>query len=224
MHRRASVAVAAVAVLGLGGAVAQQAVATPVASHVGSSLTSASASVSEAEAAQDGRALFEGLAFAQGSVAKDLADSGKFVDIATLREENSTAEQRQAASALLDEIQKERPEFFSSFSQELRSGDPRKVESGVAEAGDILKALVAEAEPKAAGTGTGTGRCAAVVLAVNVLVAVNLGGALNVSVAVNIQAAGNVVNALNFWSSSAQGENPLTREEQIAELTQVLAV
>ncbi len=222
MHRRASVAIAAVAVLGLGGAVAQQAVATPAASHVGSSL--ASASLSKAEATRDGRALFEGLAFAQGSVAKDLADSGKFVDVAALRKKNSTAEQRQATSALLDKIQKERPQFFHTFSQKLRSGDPRKVESGVAEAGDILKSLAAAAEPKARDTGTGTGRCATVVLAVNVLVAVNLGGAVNVSVAVNIQAAGNVVNALNFWSSSAKdGESSLTRDEQIAELTQVLA-
>ncbi|MEU9617742.1 MULTISPECIES: hypothetical protein [unclassified Streptomyces] len=76
---------------------------------------------------------------------------------------------------------------------------------------------------RAADIGIGTGKCATVVLAVNVLVAVNLGGAVNVSVAVNIQAAGNVVNALDFWSSSAAGESPLTRDEQIAELTQVLA-
>ncbi|WP_179851099.1 sporulation delaying protein family toxin [Streptomyces sp. TLI_55] len=200
---------------------AQQAVATPAASHAGSSL--ASASRSKAEATQDGRALFAGLAFAQGAVAKDLADSGKFVDVAALRKENSTTAQRRAASALLDKIQKERPGFFSSFSQKLRSGDPRKVESGVAEAGSILKSLAAAAEPKAVDTGTGTGKCAAVVLAVNVLVAVNLGGAVNVSVAVNIQAAGNIVNALNFWSSSAKSENSLTRDEQIAELTQVLA-
>ena len=79
MHRRASVAIAAVAVLGLGGAVAQQAAATPATSHAGSSL--ASASLSKAESAQDGRALFEGLAFAQGSVAKELADSGKFIGV-----------------------------------------------------------------------------------------------------------------------------------------------
>ena len=143
--------------------------------------------------------------------------------MAALRKENSTAEQRQAASALLDKIQQERPEFFSSFSQQLRSGDPRKVESGVTEAGNILKSMSAQAEPKAADAGTGSGRCATVVLAVNVLVAVNLGGAVNVSVAVNIQAAGNVINALNFWSSSATGESSLTRDEQIAELTQVLA-
>ena len=136
MHRRASVAIAAVAVLGLGGAVAQQAAATPATSHAGSSL--ASASLSKAESAQDGRALFEGLAFAQGSVAKELADSGKFMDVAALRKENSTAEQRQAASALLDKIQQERPEFFSSFSQQLRSGDPRKVVNRPGSNGDSI--------------------------------------------------------------------------------------
>ncbi|MGW2781651.1 sporulation delaying protein family toxin [Streptomyces populi] len=221
MHRRASVAIAAVAVLGLGGAVAQQAVATPSTTHVGSSL--ASTSQSKAEAALDGRALFEGLAFAQGSVAEELADSGKFVDVAALRKKNSTPEQRRAAAGVLNKIQKEQPEFFGSFSAKLRSGDPRQVESGLAGAGKILKSLASAKSAKAADTGTGTGRCATVVLAVNVLVAVNLGGAVNVSVAVNIQAAGNVVNALNFWSAPAQGGGSLTRDEQIAELTQVLA-
>jgi len=221
MNRRASVAIAAIAVLGLGGTVAQQAVATPAAARSSTSL--ASVSLTKAEATQDGRALFEGLAFAQGLVAEELANSGKFVDVATLRKKNSTAEQRQAVAGLLNEIQKERPEFFSSFSAKLRSGDPRQVESGVAEAGEILKSLSAAKSTKGDDTGTGTGQCATVVLAVNVLVAVNLGGAVNVSVAVNIQAGANVVNAVNFWSSSSKGGSSLTRDEQIAELTQVLA-
>ncbi|WP_438292794.1 hypothetical protein [Streptomyces sp. HUAS TT7] len=222
MHRRASVAIAAVTVLGLGGVVAQQAVATPAAPHAASSLTSGS--VSKADATRDGRSLFEGLAFAQGSVAKKLADSGKFVDIAALREKNSTTEQRQAVAGVLDKIQKERPQFFSSFSTKLRSGDPRQVASGVAEAGEVLKSQSTTAVTKANDTGAGVAQCATVVLAVNVLVAVNLGGAVNVSVAVNIQAAGNIVNALNFWSSApAKGEGSLTKDEQIAQLTQVLA-
>ncbi|WP_327132702.1 sporulation delaying protein family toxin [Streptomyces sp. NBC_01343] len=219
MQRRTSVAIAAVTILGLGGVVAQQAVATPVASQAGSSLAAAST----AEATRDGRALFEGLAFAQGSVAAELADSGKFVDVAALREKNSTAEQRQAVSGVLDRIQREQPEFFGSFSAKLRSGDPRQVESGVAEAGKILQSLASSKAANAGDIGTGTAQCATVVLAVNVLVAVNLGGAVNVAVAVNLQAAGNIVNALNFWSSPANGGSSLTKDEQIAGLTQVLA-
>ncbi|MDH6229327.1 MULTISPECIES: sporulation delaying protein family toxin [Streptomyces] len=223
MHRRVNIAVAAVAALGLGATVAQQAVATPKVAYASTAL--AATPEAKAKATQDGRALFEGLAFAQGPVAEELADSGAFVDVAALREKNSTADQRRAVAGVLNKIQKERPQFFASFGSKLRSGDPRQVESGIAEAGNVLKALVSStsSKEKAVDPGTGTGQCATVVLAVNVLVAVNLGGAVNVSVAVNLQAAGNVVNALNFWSAAPQGESTLTRDEQIAELTQVLA-
>ncbi|MFJ2824824.1 sporulation delaying protein family toxin [Streptomyces toxytricini] len=223
MHRRTSVAIAAATVLGLGGVVAQQAVATPSVGSVQSASALTPASATTAEAAQDGRALFEGLAFAQGSVAAELATSGKFVDVAALREQNSTAEQRQAVEGVLDRIQRENPQFFGAFSAKLRSGDPRQVEAGVAEAGRILQSLASSKEAKAGDIGTGTAQCATVVLAVNVLVAVNLGGAVNVSVAVNIQAAGNVVNALNFWSAPGNGGSSLSKDRQIAELTQVLA-
>ncbi|GAA2615006.1 MULTISPECIES: hypothetical protein [Streptomyces] len=219
MHRRTSVAIAAVTILGLGSVVAQQAVATPVASRAGSSLAAAST----AEATQDGRALFEGLAFAQGDVAAELAESGMFVDVAALREKNSTAEQRQAVSGVLDRIQREQPQFFGSFSVKLRSGDPRQVESGVAEAGKILQSLASSKAANAGDIGTGTAQCATVVLAVNVLIAVNLGGAINAAVAVNIQAAGNIVNALNFWSAPGNGGSSLTKDQQIAGLTRVLA-
>ncbi|MDQ1017836.1 hypothetical protein [Streptomyces afghaniensis] len=43
MHKRASTAIVAVAVLGLGGAVAQQAAATPAVTHSGTPLVSAAA-------------------------------------------------------------------------------------------------------------------------------------------------------------------------------------
>ncbi|MFG2681631.1 hypothetical protein [Streptomyces sp. NPDC048392] len=182
---------------------------------------SAATAATPAEATAEGRALFAGLTFAQGGVAKELADSGKFVDVAALRKENSTAEQRRAAAALLDKIQKERPRFFGSFAGKLRSGDPNKVRSGIDEARDIMKSLAAKAEGPDAGQGVG--QCATVVLAVNVLVAVNLGGAVNVSVAVNLQAAANVANEVNFWFSPPSGGDQLSKDEQVAELTTVLA-
>ncbi|MFJ8150299.1 sporulation delaying protein family toxin [Streptomyces sp. NPDC096048] len=217
MHRRASVAVAGVAVLALSGIAVQGAMANPAAPRT----HAAAAAATPAEATAQGRALFAGLTFAQGDVAQELADSGKFVDVAALREQNSTAEQRRAATALLDKIQKERPQFFGSFAAKLRSGDPNKVQSGIDEARDIMKSLAAKAEGPDAGQGVG--QCATVVLAVNVLVAVNLGGAVNVSVAVNLQAAANVANEVNFWFSPPSGGDQLSKDEQVAELTKVLA-
>ncbi|MFI1169210.1 hypothetical protein ACH4UM_38025 [Streptomyces sp. NPDC020801] len=215
-----SVAIAAVAVLGLGGTVAQEAAASSATTHIASSLTSAPHS--KAEAAKDGRILFEGLAFAQGPVADKLAQSGKFVDVATLRKKNSTAEQRKAVTVVLDRIQKQHPDFFSSFSAKLRSGNPQQVESGIDEAVGILKSL-STTKVKAGDTGAGIGRCANVVLAVNVLVAINLGGVANVSVAVNVQAAKWVTTTSHFWSASEKGQSSLSRDEEIAQLTQVLA-
>ncbi|WP_159106625.1 hypothetical protein [Streptomyces rishiriensis] len=215
-----SVAIAAVAVLGLGGAVAQEAAASAATTHATSSLTSGPRT--KTEATKDGRLLFEGLAFAQGPVAEKLARSGKFVDVATLRKENSTAEQMKAVTAVLDRIQKEHSDFFSSFSAKLRSGDPRQVESGVDQAAGILKSL-ATTKSRTGDTGTGIGRCANVVVAVNVLVAVNLGGAVNVSVAVNFQAAKWVVTTSHFWSATEKGQSSLSRDEEMAQLTQVLA-
>lgn len=220
MHRRASVTIAAVALLGLGGAVAQEAVASSATRHATSAL--ASAAHSKAETTRDGRDLFEGLAFAQGPVAEKLARSEEFVDIATLRKKNSTAEQREAVTAVLDRIQKQHPDFFSSFSAKLRSGDPRQVEGGLGEAVDILTSL-STAKAKADDTGTGTGKCVNVVAAVNVLVAVNIGGVANVSVAVNVQASKWVVNQSHFWTASERGQSSLNRDEEIARLTQVLA-
>ncbi|MFE2354854.1 sporulation delaying protein family toxin [Streptomyces parvulus] len=217
MHSRASVAVAGVAVLALSGIAVQGAMANPSAPRAGS----VGVVATPAEATAEGRALFSGLTFAQGEVAQELADSGKFVDVAALREENSTPEQRRAATALLDKIQKERPQFFGSFAVKLRSGDPNKVQSGIDEARDIMKSLASKAE--GSDVGQGVGRCATVVLAVNVLVAVNLGGAVNVSVAVNLQAAANVANEVNFWFSPPSGGDQLSKDEQVAELTKVLA-
>ncbi|MBH1938631.1 hypothetical protein I5Q34_30970 [Streptomyces sp. AV19] len=219
MHRRANVAIAAVAVLGLGGVVAQEATASSATSHAASTTPAAK---SKADATRDGRALFEGLTFAQGPVAEKLAHSGKFVDVAALRKKNSTADQRKAVTAVLDGIQKQRPDFFSSFSAKLRSGDPRQVKGGIAEAADILKSL-STTKVKNIGTGAGTGECVNVVAAVNILVAVNLGGVANVSVAVNAQASKWVVNTSHFWSSFERGQSSLNRDEEIAQLTQVLA-
>lgn len=218
MLRRTSVAIAAVTALAVSGVAVQGAMATPTAPR-----THSAEALAGVGTAKDGRALFEGLAFAQGQVAEKLGKSGKFVDIAALRTKNSTPEQRKAAAALLDTIQKQHPQFFSSFSAKLRSGDPRKVESATTEAGRILKSLATNSSPGVADAGTGSGMCAAVVLAVNVLIAINLGGAVNVSVAVNVQAAGNIVNALNFWSAPPSGSSTLSRDQEIALLTKTLA-
>ncbi|RXS83685.1 sporulation delaying protein family toxin [Streptomyces sp. TM32] len=218
MLRRTSVAIAAVTALAVSGVAVQGAMATPPAPR-----THSAEALAGVGTVKDGRALFEGLAFAQGTVAEELGKSGKFVDIAALRTKNSTPEQRKAATALLNAIQKQHPKFFSSFSAKLRSGDPRKVESATTEAGRILKSLATKSSAAVADAGTGSGMCATVVLAINVLVAVNLGGVANVSVALNVQAWRAAVNTVDFWSSPPSGSSSLSRDQEIALLTKTLA-
>lgn len=218
MLRRTSVAIAAVTALAVSGVAVQGAMATPTAPR-----THSAEALAGVGTAKDGRALFEGLAFAQGRVAEELGKSGKFVDIATLRTKNSTPEQRKAAASLLDTIQKQYPQFFSSFSTKLRSGDPRKVESAATEAAGILKSLATKSSAAVAEAGTGAGMCATVVLAINVLIAINLGGVGNVSVALNVQAWKAAVTTVHFWTAPPNGSSSLSRDQEIALLTKTLA-
>ncbi|MEE1942654.1 sporulation delaying protein family toxin [Streptomyces sp. TRM 70361] len=172
---------------------------------------------------QDGRALFEGLAFAQGRVAEEIADSGEFVDVAAIREENSTPEQRKAVTALLDEIHRMHPGFFASFSGKVRSGSPRLVESGVNEAVEVLKSLAGSESATKADLGTNSGHCINLVLTVNVVVAVNLAAAVNVATAATAANAAAVANVIEFWVAPPRNGEPLSRDQQIAKLTSVLA-
>ncbi|MYR46122.1 hypothetical protein [Streptomyces sp. SID5910] len=208
-------AVAAVAALAVAftGVAAHGAVATS-----GSTATAAAHSAApKVGSAEDGRALFAGVYFSQGSVAEELSKSPDFRQVTKLSRENSTAEKHKATAAVMSAIEEKQPDFFRAFSEKLRSGDPRKVQSGIADGNTALRAL-AKDSADAPDPGTASGTC--VILAIDVLVVVNAGAAVNLSVAVAIQAWKYVTNA----SVAPKGEdNSLASEQRIAKLTQILA-
>ncbi|MFF4370832.1 hypothetical protein [Streptomyces sp. NPDC001594] len=196
---------------------------TGVAAH-GATATSGSPTAASAHSAapnvgsvEDGRTLFAGVYFAQGSVAEELSKSPEFRQVTKLSGENSTAEKHKATSAVMNVIQEKQPDFFQTFSEKLRSGNPRQVQSGIADGNSALRALAKE-RADAPDPGTASGTC--VILAIDVLVVLNAGAAVNLSVAVAVQAW----KYINTTSVAPEGEdNSLASEQRIAKLTQALA-
>ncbi|WPO76201.1 hypothetical protein [Streptomyces sp. KN37] len=216
--RRALIAVAAATAVGVGGVAASSAFAAAAADPA-SRATAAQAPRTSPEAEQDGRDLFAGLFFLQGETGKEFAELRSYTGAKDAYRKNNNAEARKAVTRVLEAMAKKDASFFSDFSAGLRSGDPRKVESAMNDAVALLtKVTVSHKDAKGAkDVGTGTGRCA--VLAVNVLIVVNAGGAVNVSVAVNLQAWKNVVN----MSVGPADDSGITKEQQIADITRFAA-
>ncbi|MFD9858287.1 hypothetical protein [Streptomyces alboflavus] len=93
----------------------------------------------------DGRNLFAGLAFGQGEVAEKLSRSHlSDVSEGQAAKANSPGALRYAGH-VLDRMEAADPGFFAAFADDLRSGDPRRVQSALS-------------LPAADGTGTGTGK------------------------------------------------------------------
>ncbi|WP_162794040.1 hypothetical protein [Streptomyces paludis] len=199
-------AIAAVAALGVAGVTAAQAVAAPAGVS--------SIAVSASSVADDGRAVFAGIFFLQGEVGAELSKSPAFSDPAGWMAENDTDEARSEVGALIEEIQAGQPGFFGEFGDRMRSGDPRKVESALDEAGAVLAEYVAKTEgglkDVAAGDGRGQGRCV-----------LNVAVAGNVVLALNVVNVANVINKVNLWVAPA--DQDLSKEETIRDLTQLLA-
>ncbi|NJQ08428.1 hypothetical protein [Streptomyces lonarensis] len=162
-----------------------------------------------ATATEDGRDLLRGLVFTQGPVADGLIKAGFYNDTPEVLEHNRSADAVAAADALLDTIERNEPTFFADFSADLRSGDPRRVQSGLETATKVLAAhqtAIDEAvEPY------GQGACVMAIVAVNVLAIGNAVAVFNAQYAWDIQ---------HFYSQVIRGE--LGAEESIAQLATVL--
>ncbi len=170
---------------------------------------------------RDGRDLYAGLIFLQGGIGEKFAELDSYSGAKESYRRNDSAKARQVVGQVLDAIAKKDPRFFGSFSTRVRSGDPRKVESGMDQAVKLLTDVTVDGKGAAESpedVGAGTGRCA--VLAVNVLIAVNAGGAVNVSVAINVQAWKNVVNMSRVAPTDEGG---LTKNQKVADITRLAA-
>ncbi|MFG2737477.1 hypothetical protein ACGFX7_21990 [Streptomyces harbinensis] len=158
--------------------------------------------------ADDGLALFTGIYFAQGQVGEYLTDTLAFSDPDGELAANSTPEALETVAEITDAIAAGNPGFFAAFSEDLRSGDPRRVESalerGIAEIDRYVEAADAEVRSDMSGLCIG-----------NVFAVVNV---FTVAAAVNIAA---VYTAVKYWAPSIDGE-PLDRDAAVAELTTVL--
>ncbi|WP_353945226.1 sporulation delaying protein family toxin [Streptomyces sp. HUAS MG91] len=166
---------------------------------------------------QDGRDIFAGLFFVQGEIGQQFAGMPEYTEAEKNYEANNTAEAKAAADRVMDVIAEADPEFFAGYSSDLRSGDPRKVEAGMADAVTLLNKL---ADEDAKELGTGDAKCVVSVLAVQSLVVVTTGGAAAVSVAVVAQAWKWVVNASR---STTPGSSDLEKDQKIADITRLLA-
>ncbi|MCK8681327.1 hypothetical protein [Streptomyces lichenis] len=214
--KRILATVAAVTAIGVGGVATSNASAAP---STGTAPVAAHRSGPAVGTVQDGRDVYAGLIFLQGDLGRKFAELGPYTGAAESYRKNDNAEARQAVAQVLDAIAEKDSGFFSAFSTQVRSGDPRKVESGMDRAVKLLTEVTVDEKdttsPKA--LGAGDGRCA--VLALNVLIVVNVGGAVNVSVAVNLQAWKNVIN----MSVAPADEGSITKDQKIADITRLAA-
>ncbi|QLH25341.1 hypothetical protein [Streptomyces sp. Rer75] len=205
MKRAILVSVAAGSLL-IGGAItAANAAGAPARSAV-----KASAPVAVGDARADGKMLFTGLYFGQGTVGEKLLASDAFIgDRSGQLEKNGTPEALKAITELTAAIDKASPEFFATFSADVRSGNPFRVKDAVeAGAAEVDKVAKVESED-----GTASGTC---------LVTVNVGAFVNVVAGINAATQANVVLELNlWWSASADSTGPAS-DEQIAAFTEQL--
>ena len=193
----AATAVTVVAGVGLVGTA--QASATPAAP--------ASTIQQTAPAPEDGRQLFAGLLFTQGPVADSLIKAGLFQGTPATLKTNRTAEAVAEVSALADAIEAANPGFFAQLSSDLRSGNPQRVQDGLADAAAALEGHVDVIVDE----GHGNATCIVVmaVVVVNVVLAGNYAAAFNAEYAYDVQ---------HFW-----GDVPiLPMEDSIAQLAALL--
>ncbi|RBM16096.1 hypothetical protein [Streptomyces sp. PT12] len=164
--------------------------------------------------AEDGRELFRAIFFGQGGTAKALAerDGELFSAVGDFYAENNTQEAIAGGTAVLDLLESDDAAYFASFSTELRSGAPERVEAALLASQEDLEALEIEKTEIDGG--------ATCVYLVNVVAAVNVAGVANAAV---VAAAANFVVAANwFWSAPAGGAEGLSQEAAIAQVTSAL--
>ncbi|MGW2567590.1 hypothetical protein [Streptomyces sp. NPDC001537] len=164
-----------------------------------------------ADARADGKALFTGLYFGQGTVGEKLLKSDAFIGDRTGQlKKNSTPEARKAIAELAAAIDKASPDFFAKFSANVRSGNPFRVKDAV----DTGTAQIEKIAKAQSDDGSGIGTCA---VTVNVVAFVNVVGGINVASQVNV-----VLELALWWSAPAGDLAPEKSDEQIAAFTEQL--
>ncbi|MFF1449664.1 hypothetical protein ACFVYF_16165 [Streptomyces sp. NPDC058274] len=206
MKRAILVSVAAGSLLVGGAFTAAHAADAPAGSTV-----HASAPVHVPDARADGKALFTGLYFGQGTVGEKLLKSDAFIgDRSGQLKKNNTPEARKAIAELTTAVEKASPGFLAKFSADVRSGNPFRVKDAV----DAGTAQIEKISKVQSEDGTGVGTCA---VTVNVVAFVNVVGGINVASQVNV-----VVELALWWSAPGGSIAPVKGDEQIAAFTEQL--
>ena len=203
------------AALALGGATTAYA-----ASQAPSSAVSATVPVSgQVGTDEDGRALFRGILFGQGAVAKELSTSEElFATMGEGYEKNNSADALKAGDAVMDAVEKNRPGALSEFSTEMRSGSVERVHSAMQKTTTDLVDVGVIAEKKDDANGT----CLYVAVGAAL---VHVAGGLTAAVVAIAEAAvagANWIIGTN-WVISSAADSSLSKEQAVAEFTTLLA-
>jgi SdpC family antimicrobial peptide len=204
-RRRVLVTLAALVAVALAGV--QSVASARERSESGSTVTQAVGSTA------DGAALLRGVFFAQGDIGSELSSLPYFYMSDEDLERNRSAGAVAVVDDILAAIEEIKPGFLGTFSVELRSGDPFRVENAIRDAGSALSQVV-ELRPAIKSEAAG-------VIVHTEIAVVNVGvGAVAAAIAVTV-AAVIVLIAVIRYVAKTEAER-LASERAIAQLTQVL--
>lgn len=177
--------------------------------------------VEERDADQDGKDLFRAVFFFQGEIADELMRDGILTADAQVRELNRSAEGTQAIDLVVETLEQADPDFFPTFSAQLRSGDPFQVEAGLQAATDLLTESLPtmtrgdEAAALIVMAVVVVVVAAALVVSVGAVYSMTYGGLIHQAVAINKNAV--------FASTMPRGGRDLDVERHVAAVTKALA-
>ncbi|MGX8909301.1 sporulation delaying protein family toxin [Streptomyces netropsis] len=179
-------------------------------------------------AAEDGKAVFNGLFFGQGKVGAELAKSPMFSEMRKELAKADAKDSARVARAVTGAVEAKYPGFFAGFDKKVRSGDPRKVESAVNDAQTKLMSIAKKTDAKDSARPVQNGQMCGTVVAVagavvHVAAAVTAAAA---AVTVTVAVGANFVKAKNwFWSAPPKGDDTaLGHDEAVATVTKILKV
>ncbi|QFG69463.1 hypothetical protein [Ornithinimicrobium pratense] len=167
------------------------------------------------DAQQDGMDLFRAVFFMQGDMADVLLAKGALDSAAAADMANQSPEAAAVIDQVVEAMHKADPTFFTTLSEQLRSGDPFQVEAGLMDGTDLLN------EVGAVAFGGDEHSAAAVAMLVVMVVFVAVAAVATMGAAVVHTAA--AVKVAVFSRYVVMGGRALDAERQIASLTRALA-
>ncbi|MEU1312726.1 sporulation delaying protein family toxin [Streptomyces cinnamoneus] len=177
-------------------------------------------------AAENGKAVFQGLFFGQGKVGAELAKSPMFSDMRKELAKADAKDSARVAQIVTDAVDAKYPGFFADFGKKARSGDPRKVESAVNDAQAKLLSIAKKTDAKDSAQPVQNGQMCGTFVAVagavvHVAAAVTAAAA---AVTVTVAVGANFVKAKNwFWSVAPKDDTTaLGHDEAVATVTKIL--